>query len=147
MFDFEIQINETLNKKIFQQIALQIKPEWSKKLPIEIERIKGGLTNIIIACFLKSNGLIHNETILFRIYGEHTEKFISRSKEIEVMCLLSKIGLGPRFYGRFKNGICYEYLPGTILNKRMLYDQEIYPKIALAIAELRINSFLYFKYR
>ena len=51
MFDFEIQINETLNKKIFQQIALQIKPEWSKKLPIEIERIKGGLTNIIIACF------------------------------------------------------------------------------------------------
>ncbi len=99
--------------------------------------VRGGITNSLFACYLKPNGLNHNETILFRVYGENSEKFISRSNEIDTMCLMNKEELGPKFYGRFKNGICYEYLPGSILDQSMVFDENIFPKVAKAIAGLR----------
>ncbi len=144
-FDIEINVND-LNVDILKDIAVQIKPIWSHTDRNEIETVcvRGGITNSLYACYLKSNGLNHNETILFRIYGEYSENFISRSSEIETMCLMHKQDLGPRFYGNFRNGICYEYLPGSILDQEMVQNKEIYPKIAKAIAGLRMSHTLLF---
>ena len=108
-----------------------------KKDDIKSVCVRGGITNSLFACYLESNGMNHNDTILFRVYGENSEKFISRSNEIETMCLMNKVGLGPKFYARFRNGICYEYLPGSILDQKMVVNQNIFTKVAKAIAGLR----------
>lgn len=136
-FDFEIKVTDNLDKSIFKQIAIKIKPQWSNESQIETMCVRGGITNSLFACYLQSNGVNHSETILFRVYGENSEKFISRSSEIETMCLMNKQGLGPSYYGRFQNGICYEYLPGSILEQQMVQNEEIYSKVAKAIAGLR----------
>lgn len=139
-FDIEIKVNENLDENQFKQIAVKIKPEWSDQ-PIETTCIRGGITNSLFACYLKSTGVNHSSTILFRVYGENSEKFISRTAEIETMCLMNKQGLGPQYYGRFKNGICYEFLPGEILDQKMVYDEAIYTKVAKAIAGLHMTQF------
>jgi hypothetical protein len=137
-FDFIIEPSDSINETIFKQIACQIKPHWTEhSSSIEVNVLKGGLTNSLYACFLKSNGFDHSETIMFRVYGAHTETYINRNDEIETMMKMARLGLGAKFYGRFKNGICYEYLPGSTV-KNFLYDENVFAQIAKAIAKFRM---------
>lgn len=163
-FDIEIKVNAQFDENVMKKIALEIKPDCKEPFQlfslfvcylilnfyfskgaslnsqddaIQIVCVRGGITNSLFATYLKSNGMNHADTILFRVYGENSEKFISRSNEIDTMCLMNEQGLGPRFYGRLRNGICYEYLPGSILDQNMVSDQSIYTKVAKAIAGLR----------
>lgn len=139
--NFDIELNGPTSLDSFKEISIKIKPDWSNK-QIEFKTIEGGLTNSLYACYLKEFGFNNNNTILFRVYGDKTDEFIKRSDEIETMCKLNKLGLGSEYYGKFKNGICYEFLSGDILTNVMVYDHEIYPKIAKAIAKLRNKELL-----
>ena len=115
LFEIEIKINENLDTEI-KEITLKIRPEWSNKPPMETVCVRSGITNSLFACYLKSTGLNHHETILYRIYNDKSEKLINRTSEIEAMCLTSEMGLGPKYFGKFKNGILYEFLTGSILD-------------------------------
>lgn len=139
-FDIEIQANENLEYNI-KQIALKLRPEWNDKRELETKCVKSGVTNSLFACYLKSFGLNHKETILFRIYSKNSDKVIERTNEIEAMRAMQKHELGPKYYGKFKNGIFYEFLPGSILDLEMLNNSEIYCDIAKAMAQLHFTEF------
>jgi ethanolamine kinase len=132
--------NEQLAKKTIAQLAQTVRPEWNSE-EIRISLLNGGVTNKLFSCYSDTFGLDSAHTLLFRIYGKKTEQFISRDEEIRVMEWAQSVGLGPRFYFKFKNGICYEYLPGRILDYELVQDASVYPRIAEAIASLHLINF------
>ena len=131
--------DENLNEQI-TEIYQKIRPNAQRDTLI-ISTLSGGITNRLLACYSKEHGLDSGETVLFRLYGKNTEEFISREDEISTMKLLKKHSLGPELYCQFKNGISYEYLPGKILNKKMVFEEKILSKIALAFAYLHFIEF------
>ena len=42
------------------------------------------------------------------------------------MKILSECKLGPRIYCKFENGICYEFLPGVIVDLNILLNEEVF---------------------
>jgi thiamine kinase-like enzyme len=137
-FDIELNVNEESTNQ-YKELALKSKPEWPQdQEKIEIKCFVGGLTNALYACYLKSTGLDTKDTVLIRIYGHSSDTVCDRDKEIESMKKLSSIGLGAAFYARFKNGICYQYLPGSKISKEMLYNKSMYTKVAKGISRIRI---------
>lgn len=141
LIDLEIDVNNYLESII--KIARSLKPNWSSNSDeeIQIRDLNGGVTNRLFACYLKSTGMDTPDTFLLRIYGKNTEQFISRDDEILTMKVMKNVNLGPDFYTRFKNGICYEYLPGSIIDNRMVNDANISTKIAEATANLHLVNF------
>ncbi|CAF0907456.1 unnamed protein product [Brachionus calyciflorus] len=141
--EYDIEITSENLRDSVLKIALDIKPEWRKYSEDNfiLKFLNGGVTNRLVSCYLKENGLDTPQTILFRIYGKNTEHFISREEEIETMKIMKKVNLGPEYYTKFKNGISYEYLPGKIVDFEMVNDLEIYPKIAKAFASLHLINF------
>ncbi len=112
---YDVTITETNQCEQIRRITLELRPEWTSQADqLQITNLNGGITNRLVACFIQSTGLNHSDTLLFRMYGLGTEQFISRANEIETMKLMKQMGLGPRFYARFNNGVCYEFLPGEI---------------------------------
>jgi hypothetical protein len=57
------------------------------------------------------------------------------------MQVMRKHDIGPEFYCKFVNGICYEYLPGQITNQKMIFNEEVSKEIAQAIASLHLVNF------
>ena len=144
--NFDIELNSNNLEENVKLIALQLKPQWSQSAEsIQIKCLSGGITNSLYACYLQENDLNHKDTILFRIYGPNTEDFISRSDEIQTMIQMKACDIGPQYYGNFKNGICYELLPGTILDRQDVYVEKIYSKVALQIAKMHFSNFEGFK--
>jgi ethanolamine kinase len=143
MSDFtELVINNENLKESVIRIAVTLRPKWApEEAKIEIKPLNGGITNRLVCCFLKSTGMNTPDTVLFRIYGKDTELFISREDEITTMKLMKQIELGPDFYCRFKNGICYEYLPGEIVDQKLIFEENCYTKIAQATASLHLVNF------
>ncbi len=138
----DVYIDDSNLRGFIVKIALKFRPQWSEQRDqIEIRDLNGGITNRLLASYLKQNGMDTPETLLFRIYGKDTELFISRSDEITTMKLMKQISLGPEFYCQFKNGICYEYLPGRICDQKMILDENIYSRIAQGVATLHLVNF------
>jgi ethanolamine kinase len=52
------------------------------------------------------------------------------------MKILSEYKLGPRIYCKFENGICYEFLPGIIVDSNVLLNEEIFSKVAQLVAKM-----------
>ncbi len=127
-FDFVLTENN-LKEKVYE-IGAQIKEHWTSK-EITIKHLSGGTTNSLCACHLSTMPWNNNDTILFRIYGLHTEEFISRTDEVTNMVAMKKIGLGPQIYGQFANGICYELLSGEILSQADAADDHIFPMVTI----------------
>ena len=110
--EFNIDLDdENLRPKLLEMVR-QIRPEWQAIDDSSIATIdfNGGITNKIVACFLKEHGVNTCATILFRIYGKNTEKFISREEELVYMNLMKRNDLGPQLYCKFRNGMSYEYI-------------------------------------
>lgn len=137
----DLFIEETNLNESVKRIACTLRPEWSDK-ELMIRELSGGITNRLVGCYPAHLGSFDTEeTILFRVYGKNTELFISRSDEITTMQLMKQIGLGPKYYCSFKNGISYEYLPGAILDERLVRDDNVYPKVAQATATMHLLNF------
>ena len=140
--EFNIEINDDNLNESVKRIAIKYRKNWANIADkIKITSLSGGITNRLIACYLNDSKLNTSDTLLFRIYGKNTEKFISRSNEIETMILMKKHDLGPEFYAKFRNGICYEFLPGNILDNRLTDDEYIAGKIAESVAALHFVNF------
>lgn len=140
MLEFDIELNRDNLQENIHKICPEFKPHWSGE-PITIKHLSGGITNSLYACHLGSKKWNDSDTVLFRIFGLNTEEFISRTDEVTTMMLMKKFELGPQIYGRFKNGICYELLPGDILTQDDVYNEAIYTKVAEAMALMQFSKF------
>ena len=74
--------------------------------------------------------------VLVRCYGHKSDLLIDRQAEIRNMKLLNEGGCGSELYASFKNGICYEFLRGTTLTSDTVFNPDIYPLVARAMANL-----------
>lgn len=141
---FELDANitdENLSEKI-ADIFIQIRPDFVEHIQqLVIRDLSGGITNRLVACYLESRGLNTSDTVLFRLYGKHTEAFISRDEEIATMKLLKRHELGPQLYCKFANGIAYEFLPGKILDQKMVNEEKIFTKLAKSFAYFHLIEF------
>ncbi len=128
LFDIELK-KETLREQV-ELVCKEIKSDWSAQLDkLIIKHLSGGITNSLYVCHLDTKKWNNADSLLIRIYGLNTEEFISRTDEISTMNLMNQIGLGPKIYAKFKNGICYELLAGEILTTSDVYSESIYTKV------------------
>lgn len=81
-------------------VVKQICSHWKDvaNCEISVKIIVGGITNRLYRLLWGS------KSVLVRVYGNNTEKFIDRTVENTLFALLSKRGFAPTYYGRFKNG-------------------------------------------
>lgn len=100
----------------------------------------------------------HNESLLIRVYGKNSETLIDRSQELVVnssatffvfsskhtqpsfsslnqnLHTLHSLGMCPKVYGRFANGIVYGFIPGTPFSVEDLSDPALSSKLAGTLA-------------
>lgn len=86
-----------------------------------LKRLNGGTTNqlfrvSVFQCKSDAETSPHSALrALVRINGNGTEKIIDRDREVQLLALAEKHGQTPHQYGRFANGLVYEYFPGRAL--------------------------------
>lgn len=86
-----------------------------------------GITNQLLGCFVGS--LQDPGCVLVRLYGRMTELFVNRDREVEMFQVLHSHGCGPQIYCSFQNGICYEFVRGTVLDDELLRQPSIYRSV------------------
>ena len=134
--NYSFKIDGNNYRKDLNILISNLKPTW----PVDqlvVKEYSGGLTNKLIGC---SKDEKREETILTRIYGPGTDSYIDRNAELRNMKILSKCELGPRIYCKFENGICYEFLPGDIVDSNLLLNEEIFSKVAQLVAKIHSIS-------
>jgi len=114
------------------QIINLVKPNW-KKEDIACKVFDAGITNKMLGFSLKENG---NETVLVRVNGNGTEEFLDRKAEVESFSLLSNHDCAPQLYCIFKNGLCYEFVPGSTLTTESVCDQHISRLVAREMVKM-----------
>lgn len=85
----------------------------------------------MIGCYHKDD-----EVLLIRIYGNKTELLIDREAEKRNIKFLHEHGLAPELYATFKNGLVYEFVPGSTLNSTTVYEPEIWRLVAKNLARM-----------
>lgn len=132
-----LQIDQSVDINNVEQsglnIALQIRPQWKDKI-VNIKSFTTGITNKIVGYWLQ--GDTYDNMILIRVYGQSTELFIDRRKEIDNMCLLHDDGCAPPLYGIFNNGLCYGFVVGQPLDWQQMSSSAIYPLTAKEVAHI-----------
>ncbi|XP_034472910.1 ethanolamine kinase [Drosophila innubila] len=77
-----------------------------------------------------------DNVVLVRVYGNKTDLLIDRKAETQNFQLLHTYGLAPSLYATFKNGLVYEYVPGSTLNIESVLSPDIWPLVARRMAEM-----------
>lgn len=83
-----------------------------------------GITNQLIGCYV--GNLQDSGCVLVRLYGRMTELYVNRDREVEMFQVFHAHGCGPEIYCSFQNGICYEFVPGNVLEDKLLQQPSIY---------------------
>jgi len=99
----------------------------------QVSVVEGGITNQLYKVSLKSHP---DQPVLVRIYGPRTELVIDRSKENDVVDVLSSNGEGPRIHGRFANGRLESWLVGKSLTPAQMRDPSLSALIAGRLSRL-----------
>ena len=103
----------------------------------EVSVVSGGITNQLYRCSLATHP---HAPVLVRIYGPRTELVIDRSKENEVVDVLSVRQQGPRIFGRFGNGRLESWLSGHSLTPAEMREPGMARMIAATLARLHCQS-------
>ncbi|KYR00596.1 hypothetical protein DLAC_02615 [Tieghemostelium lacteum] len=99
---------------------------------ITFKPMVGGVTNTLFkSSFTNNKG--NNKSVIIRLYGKGSENLIDRKAESHIQYLLSKNGVGPRFYGTFENGCIYGYIEGDQLQLEDLANRD---KLKLIASEV-----------
>ena len=108
-------------------------PAWAglQDADIAISFISGGISNALfkVAPVAAASGSAHGAgaadsgngsssaassgpppPVAFRVYGDNTEQFVDRSRELGIMALVHSNGFGPQVLGTFSNGRIEEFL-------------------------------------
>lgn len=129
-----IQIQESDIYGGINLLLKNLRPTW----PLENVKFKvftDGITNKLVCCQLSTS---HNENdiVLVRIYGNKTDLLIDRKAEVRNIKTLSALGLAPKLYAVFENGLIYQYFPGDTLNIETVLDIKIWPLVAKQMAKM-----------
>ncbi|XP_029524415.1 ethanolamine kinase 1-like isoform X3 [Oncorhynchus nerka] len=101
----------------------RLRPQW-KPQDIKMKVFTEGITNQLMGCFVGS--LQESGAVLVRVYGRMTELYVDREREVEMFQILHTHNCGPQIYCSFRNGICYEFVRGTVLDDTLLTQPAIY---------------------
>lgn len=93
-------------------------------LSVWFQTFTEGITNQLIGCYVSS--LQDPGCVLVRLYGRMTELYVNREREVEIFQVFHAHGCGPQIYCSFQNGICYEFVRGTVLDDKLLQQPSIY---------------------
>lgn len=114
-------------------ILKQIRPGWDTN-EVKFKQFNEGISNMLVGCNMP--GLAPGEMILFRLFGNKTELFIDRKKELETFQILHSKGYGPPVYGTLENGLSYGFLAGDVLDTDTIADPHISSLCARHMAQL-----------
>ena len=122
------------------RLVFSLRPDWEHTDgKIEFVRFTDGITNALLKVVNTKPGVskeeIDNEAILLRAYGHNTDILIDREREAQNHELLMGFGLAPQLLARFRNGMLYRYIQGTVTSPADLRRQEIWRAVARRIAQ------------
>ncbi|XP_002737227.1 ethanolamine kinase 1-like [Saccoglossus kowalevskii] len=128
----DVTVDENNPKPGALELMKHIRPEW-KIDDIQLKVFTDGITNKIFGCYLPEN---KREMVLLRVFGKKTELIIDREKEIENFQILHRAKCGAELYCIFNNGLCYQFIPGSILDVDLVRNDKVYPLIASKMAKM-----------
>lgn len=131
----DVQIDELEPHGGILDLLRRLRPQW-KAQDIQMKTFTEGITNQLIGCYVGS--LQEPGCVLVRLYGRMTELYVNRDREVEMFQVFHAHGCGPQIYCSFQNGICYEFVRGTVLDDELLRQPSIYRLIAAEMG--RIHS-------
>ncbi|KAL4433561.1 hypothetical protein ABPG75_000002 [Micractinium tetrahymenae] len=102
-------------------------PGWAGA-PVDVRLLAGGISNALFAVSCPVG------KAAFRIYGDNTERFVDRARELDVMRLVHQHGFGPQVLATFANGRIEEFLPMRSLQPEELAASQFVPTIAATLA-------------
>ncbi|CDQ77286.1 unnamed protein product [Oncorhynchus mykiss] len=111
----------------------RLRPQW-KPQDIKMKVFTEGITNQLMGCFVGS--LQESGAVLVRVYGRMTELYVDREREVEMFQILHSHNCGPQIYCSFRNGICYEFVRGTVLDDTLLTQPAIYRYLSKLLQEI-----------
>ncbi|XP_037622480.1 ethanolamine kinase 1-like isoform X1 [Sebastes umbrosus] len=131
----DLLIDEHEPRRGILDLLSRLRPLW-KAQDVQMKKFTEGITNQLIGCHVAS--LQEPGCVLVRLYGRMTELFVNRDREVEMFQVFHAHGCGPQIYCSFQNGICYEFVRGTVLDDELLRQPSIYRLIAAEMG--RIHS-------
>ena len=122
------------------RLIYTIKPDWSKDdANIELIRFTDGITNTLLKAVNRRPGLskteIDREAILLRAYGAGTDILIDREREAANHELLMRHSLAPELLARFRNGMLYRFISGTVAQAKHLSVPQVSRAVARRLAQ------------
>ena len=126
------------------KLATALRPEWSGPgNSIEFVRFTDGITNTLLKVVNHRRGLsdeeMDQEAFLLRAYGHGTDVLIDRRRETQNHELLMKFRLAPQLLARFKNGMLYRFIRGSVTHPNDLRRPAIYRAVARRLAEWHVR--------
>lgn len=122
------------------RLVTELRSLWEEgPTDISFERFTDGITNTLLKATNsppgKSRAKIEADAILLRAYGHGTDVLIDRQREAQNHELLSRFGLAPELLARFKNGMMYRFIEGSVTQPDDLRRPEIYRAVARRLAQ------------
>lgn len=130
---FNMKLDDDKPETGIKEILKKVKPDLDPN-ELEFVEFNEGISNKLVGC--KKTGAPRKDITLFRMYGNKTELFIDRKKELETFKILHSKGYGAPVYATFDNGICYGYIDGDVLDTVTIAEDHISTLIAKHMAEL-----------
>lgn len=116
-------------------LAHYARPHWgndSTRLGLKV--FADGMTNVIIGVFNQDSS--EDGTVILRIYGKSTERFIDRNRELACMQLMHRAEYTPPLYCQFANGVCYGFVPGRCISAQEMGEPRMMRRIAVCLAQV-----------
>ncbi|XP_056088522.1 ethanolamine kinase 1 isoform X2 [Rhinichthys klamathensis goyatoka] len=129
----DVCIDERTPRHGISELLKKLRPEW-KPEDIQVKAFTEGITNQLMGCYVGS--MTEDPVVLVRIYGQMTELFLDREKELEMFQVLHTHGCGPELFCSFRNGICYEFIRGVVLDDTLLRQPSVYRLIATEMGKI-----------
>jgi hypothetical protein len=77
-----------------------------------LQRCGIGFVNYVLCASLDGG----EDKVIFRIYGKEYTEILDKDQEKAATLLLNELGISPRVFCIFKNGLCFEYVEGLIFD-------------------------------
>ena len=130
---FDVAIPHDNCEPVILELLSKIQPEWSKE-DVLFKYFTDGISNKLVGCVPRQGK--EEDLIMFRLYGNQTELFIDRKKELDNVEFLHSRGLAPRLHCTFVNGYCCGFLPGRTLDTEEMSDAHLSELIAKKLARV-----------
>ncbi|XP_051885239.1 ethanolamine kinase 1-like isoform X2 [Pristis pectinata] len=127
----DIFVDEKDLRNNIEALLKEVRPLW-KPAEIKLKIFTDGITNKLVGCHVDQD---MEEVVLVRIYGNMTELFVDRESEVKSFQILHAHHCAPELYCTFQNGICYEFIKGTVLDMWLLRKPSIFRLVAKEMAQ------------